>query len=107
MCRRTRQIVAFAIGDRSAVTCQKLWMNIPKEYRNCLSYSDFWEAYQQVFPGDTHEAVSKESGQINHMERWNCTLRQKLARYVRKTFFFQKLTTCITSLLVGLLLNTI
>ena len=90
MCRRTRQIIAFAIGDRSAETCQKLWLNIPQEYRSCLAYSDFWEAYQQVLPEDTHEAVGKESGQTNHLERWNCTLRQKLARYVRKTLSFSK-----------------
>lgn len=90
MCRRTRQIMAFAIGDRSTQTCQKLWMNIPKEYRGCLSYGDFWEAYQQVFLDDTHETVGKESGQVNYMERWNCTLWQKLARYVRKTLSFSK-----------------
>lgn len=38
------------------------------------------------------------------MERWNCTLRQKLARYVRKTLSFSKaeymhhLVTCGSSL---------
>ena len=90
MCRRTRQIVAFAIGDRSSTTCRKLWQRIPKQYRRCHSFSDFWEAYQEVFPEETHRSVGKESGQVNHMERWNCTLRQKLARYVRKTLSFSK-----------------
>jgi IS1 family transposase len=90
MCRRTRQIVAFAIGDRSAKTCRKLWKRIPKQYRRCHSLSDFWEAYQEVFPEETHRSVGKESGQVNHMERWNCTLRQRLARYVRKTLSFSK-----------------
>jgi len=90
MCRRTRQIVAFAIGDRSAKTCLKLWKRIPVAYRRCHSFSDFWEAYQEVFPAETHRSVGKESGQVNHMERWNCTLRQKLARYVRKTLSFSK-----------------
>jgi IS1 family transposase len=90
MCRRTRQIVAFVIGDRSALTCQKLWNKIPEDYRHCHSFSDFWDAYQKVFPKETHRSVGKDSGQTNHMERWNCTLRQKLARYVRKTLSFSK-----------------
>ena len=63
MCRRTRQIVAFVIGDRSEAACRKLWEQIPPTYRVCQSYSDFWEAYQLVFPEETHECVGKGSGQ--------------------------------------------
>ncbi len=70
MCRRTRQIVAFVIGDHSEATCTRLWQAIPKAYRCCQSYSDFWKAYQAVFPAETHESVGKESGQTAHMERW-------------------------------------
>ena len=88
--RRTRQIVAYVVGDRSEKTCRKLWERIPAAYRECHSYSDFWEAYQQVFPEETHQAVGKESGQTNHVERWNNTLRQRLARFVRKTLSFSK-----------------
>jgi len=90
MCRRTRQIVAFVIGDHSTETCRDLWTKIPEEYRQCHTFSDFWDAYQKVFPKETHRSVGKDSGQTNHMERWNCTLRQKLARYVRKTLSFSK-----------------
>ena len=90
MCRRTRQIIAFAIGDRSEETCRKLWEQIPEAYKPCCTFSDFWEAYQLVFPSETHRSVGKESGQTNHMERWNNTLRQWNARYVRKTLSFSK-----------------
>lgn len=31
LCRRTRQIVGFAIGDRSASTRQQLWQRVPAE----------------------------------------------------------------------------
>ena len=31
--RRTRQIVAFVIGDRSSRTCRRLWQRIPASYR--------------------------------------------------------------------------
>ena len=90
MCRRTRQILAFVIGDRSKDTCRLLWWKIPFEYRGCISYSDFWEAYQLVLPKETHFSVSKDSGQVSHMERWYCTLRQRQARFVRKTLSFSK-----------------
>ena len=90
LCRRTRQVVAFVIGDRSEKTCRKLWKNIPKEYRRCHSFSDFWDAYEKVFPKKTHHSVGKESGETNHVERWNNTCRQSNARYVRKTLSFSK-----------------
>ena len=90
MCRRTRQIIAFVIGDRSEDTCRRLWSKVPSQYRRCISYSDFWEAYQNVLPEETHQAVGKDSGQVSHMERWYCTLRQHQARYVRKTLSFSK-----------------
>ena len=90
LCRRTRQIVAFVLGDHSAETCQRLWNKIPKDYQACHTFSDFWGAYQKVFPEEKHRSVGKDTGETNHMERWNCTLRQRLARYVRKTLSFSK-----------------
>jgi len=33
LCRKTRQVVAYALGDRSKKTCQRLWEAIPQEYR--------------------------------------------------------------------------
>ena len=90
MCRRTRQIVAIAIGDRNARTRHQLWKRIPLEYRSCRSFSDFWDAYQEVFPEETHSSVSKGTGQVNHMERWNWILRQRLACFIRKTLSFSK-----------------
>jgi IS1 family transposase len=89
-CRRTRQLVAFVIGDRSEATCRKLWAQIPDPYKGCQSFSDFWDAYQAVFPAETHHSVGKEEDETNHMERWNNTLRQWNARYVRKTLSFSK-----------------
>ena len=90
ICRRTRQIVAYEIGDRSEATCQRLWASIPDAYKSSLTYSDFWSAYAKVFPKETHRSVGKETGETAHMERWNNTLRQWNARYVRKTLSFSK-----------------
>jgi len=90
ICRRTRQIVAYVLGDRSEATCQKLWENIPDAYKKSLTYSDFWTAYEKVFPKETHQSVGKETGEAAHMERWYNTLRQWNARYTRKTLAFSK-----------------
>jgi len=90
LCRRTPQVVAYALGSRGEETCRKLWERIPEGYREGLFYSDFWESYQKVFPEDRHRAVGKESGQSGHVERWNCTLRQRVGRFVRKTLSFSK-----------------
>ena len=48
LCRRTRQVVAFVIGDRSAKTCARLWSRIPEGYRQGRSFSDFWKSYRPV-----------------------------------------------------------
>jgi insertion element IS1 protein InsB len=90
LCRRTKQIVAAVVGDRRAETCQKLWSLIPESYRRCHTFSDFWSAYEKVFDEQTHRSVGKETGETAHMERWNNTLRQRIARYVRETLSFSK-----------------
>ena len=90
MCRKTRQVVAYAIGDRSEKTCRKLWEAIPEVYRMGHCYTDFWAAYKAVIPEEQHTAVGKETGETAHVERWNNTLRQRLARFVRKTLSFSK-----------------
>lgn len=90
LCRRTRQIVAYFIGDRSETSCLHLWRRIPRAYKRCYSFSDFWDAYQLVFAADRHQSVGKDSGETNHIERWFNTLRQRLARFVRKTLSFSK-----------------
>lgn len=93
LCRRTRQVVAYFIGDRSEESCWQLWHWIPAAYRQCHTFSDFWKAYQAVFGSvsQQHQSVGKETGQTAHVERWNNTLRQRCARFVRKTLSFSKL----------------
>ncbi len=90
LCRRTRQIVAYYVGDRSDESCRQLWNRVPPSYKHTHTYSDFWAAYQRVIDTGQHHSVGKETGHTAHVERWNNTLRQRLARFVRKTLSFSK-----------------
>ena len=90
LCRQTRQVVAFVSGDRSAETCRQWWEKIPSAFGTGHCFSDFWEAYQLVLRPEQQTAVGKESGETADGERWNNTLRQGLARFVRKTLSFSK-----------------
>ncbi len=84
-------MVAFATGNRSRATCERLWRAIPECYKKAICYSDFWEAYQGVIPEGQHEeATAKEEGETCHVERWINTLRQRLSRFARKTLSFSK-----------------
>lgn len=87
----TRQVIAFHVGDRSQASARKLWENIPKFYRDQgIFYTDQYESYAGVIPTAQHRAVIKQSGKVNHIERFNCTLRQRVSRLVRKALSFSK-----------------
>ena len=55
-----------------------------------LSSGPVAEACSNVLPVGQHTAVGKESGETAHVERWNLTLRQRLARFVWRTLSFSK-----------------
>jgi insertion element IS1 protein InsB len=79
------------LADRSRESAKKLWRSLPGVYRQCAKcYTDFWAAYVWVISPQQHQAVGKDSGPTNHIERFNCTLRQRVSRLVRKTLSFSK-----------------
>lgn len=90
LCRQTRQVVAYFVGDRSAESARALRERLPPDYRCRATRSDFWLAYAEVFPQRTRRCCDKSEGETCHVERWNCTLRQRLGRFVRKTLSFSK-----------------
>jgi IS1 family transposase/transposase-like protein len=87
----TKEIVGVFIGDRSKKGAKGLWDSLPPVYRQCaVCYTDFWDAYGVIFPSNRHRAVGKHTGKTNHIERFNCTVRQRVSRLVRKTLSFSK-----------------
>lgn len=87
----TQEIVGVYVGARSLQGAEGLWQSLPSIYRQCaVCYTDFWSAYEQIFPASRHKAVSKKSGKTNFIERFNCTLRQRVSRLVRETLSFSK-----------------
>ena len=66
LCRRTRQIVAWSLGDRSEQGAADLRASLPPGYRRCATRSDLWRAYQAAFPARTHRCCGKEEGETCH-----------------------------------------
>ncbi len=91
MDRDSREIVGVFIGSRDKSGALGLWDSLPAEYReNAVCYTDFWAAYDEIFPSNRHKSVGKETGNTNHIERFNLTLRQRVSLLVRKTLSFSK-----------------
>ena len=89
--RDTRQVSAFYVGDRARQSAEKLWRRIPAVDRQKATFStDGWDAYQGVIPSAQHDVCDKKSGRTSGVERFNCTLRQRCSRLVRKTLSFSK-----------------
>ncbi len=87
----SREIVGVYVGSRDQQGAQGLWASLPSVYRQCaVAYTDFWKAYSAIFPTKRHKAVGKETGKTSHIERFNCTMRQRISRLVRKTLSFSK-----------------
>jgi insertion element IS1 protein InsB len=91
LCRKTRQVVANAAlliaANRRVNVCGR---SIHRHTVRDIARRDFWAAYSAVIPDEQHLAVGKETGETAHIERWNNTLRQRLAHFVRMTLSFSK-----------------
>jgi insertion element IS1 protein InsB len=87
----TRQIIAFHVGERSRDSAKELWAKIPLVYREQATFhTDQYEAYTGVVPAERYKAITKKARKTNHIERFNNTLRQRVARLVRETLSFSK-----------------
>ena len=86
-----RQITAFHIGGRGKKDAQIFYEKIPSIFKeNASFFTDYWAAYAAVIPEENHFAIGKDSGLTAYIERFNCTLRQRCSRLVRKALSFSK-----------------
>jgi len=86
-----RKIIAVYVGSRDKAGAQARWNALPAAYHQpVVVYTDFWAAYAAIIPVEQHHPVGKESGKTNHIERFNSTLRERIARLVRQTLSFSK-----------------
>jgi IS1 family transposase len=87
----TREIVGVYVGARGRDGAQGLWHALPAVYRQCaVAYTDFWSAYEEIFLSKRHQSVGKDSGKASYIERFNCPVRQRVSRLVKKTLSFSK-----------------
>jgi insertion element IS1 protein InsB len=88
---KTRQIMAFHVGDRRRKRAEQLWTKIPvadRELGTC--FTDRYEAYKGVMPAAPHKAIHKLALKTNHLDRVNDTLRQRVSHLVRDTLACSK-----------------
>jgi insertion element IS1 protein InsB len=81
---KTRQIMAFHVGDRRRKRAEQLWTKIPVadcELGTC--FTDRYEAYKGVMPTAQHKAIHKLARKTNHLDRVNNTLCQRVSHLVR------------------------
>jgi insertion element IS1 protein InsB len=91
---RSRQVLAFHVGDRSQTSARQLWEKLPAPYRKHATFhTDAYAPYGRVIPKVQHRAITQEARKTNHLERFNGTLRQRLSRLVRSTLSFSKKLT--------------
>ena len=60
LCRRTRQVVADHLGDRSDAACTEFRARLPPGYADLPTFSDRWAADAAVFDPDTHQSCAKQ-----------------------------------------------
>jgi insertion element IS1 protein InsB len=98
--RETRKIkiLAWVLGDRSKKTAKRLWEALPltrwqkrdavyQRIHGFLYCTDFYAGYDSII---RWERRAYKKGETNHVERFFCTLRQRLARWTRKSLMFSK-----------------
>jgi len=87
---KTRQILAFHVGKRDKASGEALMNKLPEDLKKANFYTDKFSVYYEVIPRQQHIPVNKKSGKTSYIERFNCTIRQRCARLIRKTLSFSK-----------------
>jgi IS1 family transposase len=91
MDKQTRQSLAFHVGNRSQDSAKQLWANLRAwEREQATCYTDWYAAYPGVLAPAQPKAIAMPARKPNYLARCPPTLRQPLARLVRRTRAFAK-----------------
>jgi insertion element IS1 protein InsB len=61
--------------------------------QHAVFYTDHYAAFLGVIPSAQHRTISKRTRRTNPVERFNCTLRQRVSRLARSALSFSKKLT--------------
>lgn len=87
----TRRVLAVVVSDRSEFAAECLWRSLPAEYREYAAFrTALPPAYRAVTPEGQHMPGGQGDGVTSHVEQFWLTVRQRSARFVRKTLPFSK-----------------
>jgi insertion element IS1 protein InsB len=75
-------------GGSGAGVVGKHAISLQRQSSHC--YTDCWGAYQAVISSDQHDTVGKHTGLMNHIERFNLTMIQRVSKLVRRSLSFSK-----------------
>ena len=79
--RAKKEMIAWVTGTRSAKTFKKLYDKV-KHLKNCIFYTDSWDAFSKVLPKERHIIGKQHTVAI---EQDNSNIRNDLARFTRRT----------------------
>lgn len=85
MDRSTRRIVGCFLSARDAVSALGLWQSLPTPSLDARCHTDGLSAYKSVVFGRLHVI-----GGTQHIERFNATLRLRVAHLVRRSLSFSR-----------------
>ena len=73
--------MAWVLGGRDTATFRRLYEKV-KHLKNCIFYTDNWDAFAEVLPPERH-VIGKEH--TTDIERDNSNTRHHLGRFTRRT----------------------
>ncbi len=83
--RKTRQVLALALGERTDQTFARAWAQVPADYQSRPVYTDHWGAYARLLPAGQHHPCDKGSGLTSIVESLNTKWRQRQSGLARRS----------------------
>ena len=93
--KKTKQVIDFTVGPRTKENIGKVIASV-KELNPKRIFTDKLNVYPGLIEKSIHTA---DAYKINHIERFNLTLRTHLKRLTRKTICFSKSLTMLNAVL--------